>query len=107
MASPIWGAPALDWTNEEQTQGQVKVTTLHWRATLEADGFTASSYGATPDDQNRVYTKPALENVPGSVVIGWIQQALGAEEVARIEQALLDDIAEQKNPTSGSVTPGA
>jgi hypothetical protein len=106
MASPIWSAPAVDWVDDEQP-GQVKVTTLHWRATLEADGFTASSYGTTPDEGNRVYTKPALEAVPESVVIGWIHQALGDEEVARIEQALLDDIAQQKNPTSGTVTPGA
>ena len=104
MASPIWSAPAVDWQDAEQ-QGQVKVSTLHWRATLEADGYTASSYGATPDDGDRVYTLPALEAVPESVVIGWIKQALGDEEVARIEQALLDDIVEQKTPTSGTVTP--
>lgn len=105
MASPIWSAPAVDWTDAEQGNGQVKVTTLHWRATLADAEFSASSYGTTPDDGNRVYTKPALENVPESVVIGWIQQALGDEEVARIEQRLLDDIEMQKNPTSGTVTP--
>ena len=106
MADVIWSAPAVDWTNEEQVGGQVKVTTLHYRAELTEDIYTATSYGTTPDDGNRVYTLPALEAVPESVVIGWIQQALGAEEVARIEQALADDIAEQKTPTSGSVTPG-
>ena len=102
-----WSAPAVDWNDVEESQGQVKVTILHWRCTEGAGEFTASSYGTTPDDQNRVYTKPALESVPESVVIGWIQQALGDEEVARIEQALLDDIEQQKNPTSGTVTPGA
>ena len=102
-----WSAPAVDWNDVEESTGQVKVTTLHWRCTETDAEFTASSYGTTPDDQNRVYTKPALENVPESVVIGWIQQALGDEEVARIEQALLDDIEQQKNPTSGTVTPGA
>lgn len=104
MASPIWSSPAVDY-EKIATGGDVLVTTLHWRAVLEADGFTASSYGTTPDDQDRIYTLPALEAVPESVVIGWIQQALGAEEVARIEQALLDDIAEQKNPTTGTVSP--
>ena len=98
-----WNAPAVDWQDVEDNPSQCKVTTLHWRATLVDGDFTASSYGTTPDDQNRVYTKPALENVPESVVIGWIQQALGDEEVARIEQALADNIAEQQNPTSGTV----
>ena len=101
-----WTAPAVDWNDVEESPGQVKVTTLHWRCT-EADAeFTASSYGTTPDDGSRVYTKPALESVPESVVIDWIHQALGDEEVARIEQALLDDIEQQKNPTSGTVAPG-
>ena len=102
-----WSAPAVDWNDVEESQGQVKVTTLHWRCTEDAGEFTGSSYGTTPDDGSRVYTKPALESIPESVVIGWIQQALGDEEVARIEQALLDDIEQQKNPTSGTVTPGA
>jgi len=98
-----WKAPAVDWKDVEDNPSQCKVTTLHWLATLTEGEFTASSYGTTPDDQNRVYTKPSLENVPESVVIGWIQQALGDEEVARIEQALADNIAEQQNPTSGTV----
>lgn len=101
-----WKAPAVDWVDLEDDSSQCKVTTLHWRATLVDGEFTASSYGTTPDDQNRVYTKPALESVPESVVIGWIQQALGDEEVARIEQALADDIAEQAAPTGGTVVPG-
>lgn len=106
MASPIWTSPAVDWDNTDQQQGQVKVTNLHYRVDLEADGFTASTYGTTPDGQNRVYTLPALEAVPESAVIGWIQQALGAEEVARIEQGLVDGIEAQKNPTTGTVQPG-
>ena len=102
----IWEAPAVDWDSHEQTQGQVKVTTLHYRAHLEDQGFSASTYSTTPDGQNRVYTLPALEAVPESVVIGWIQQALGPEEVARIEQGLADNIESQVNPTTGTVNPG-
>ena len=106
MSEPIWKAPAVDWQDTEGNPNQAKVTTLHWRCSLTEGEFSASSYGTTPDDQNRVYTKPALENVPESVIIGWIQQALGDEEVARIEQSLVDSIAFQKTPTSGTVNPG-
>ena len=104
MASPVWSAPAVDWVDDEQP-GQVKVTILHWRCTLTVEDLTASSYGTTPDDGNRVYTLAALEAVPESVVIGWIHQALGQEEVDRIEQALVDNIEAQANPTSGTVSP--
>jgi hypothetical protein len=104
--TPIWTSPLVEWEDVEGNPSQMKVTTLHWRATLVDGEFVAVLFGTTPDDQNRVYTKPALENVPESTVIGWIQQALGQEEVDRIEQALVDDIAQQKTPTSGTITPG-
>jgi hypothetical protein len=113
MADVIWKAAAVDWAEDGAStmptaaaSAQVKVTTLHYRASLTDGTYTASNYGTTPDDQNRVYTLPALENVPESVVIGWIKQALGDEEVQRIEQGLVDSIESQKNPTTGTVNPG-
>jgi hypothetical protein len=105
MADPVWRPVALDFRNTGQA-GNVIVETLHWEATMIEGEFSARRYGAMPDDSNRVYTLPALENVPADVVEGWIKDALGPEEVARIEQALADDIAEQQNPTSGSITYG-
>jgi hypothetical protein len=103
MAEPIWRAVATDWSDVEQTNGQVKVSTLHWRVSLTDGDLSSSSYGTTPPDQPRVYTLAALEAVPESVVVKWILDALGPEEVARIEKGLADDIVEQKTPTSGSV----
>lgn len=100
-----WSAPAVDWQDVEGNPSQAKVTTLHWAATLEDQGFTAHAYGATADDQNRVYTKPALESVPEATVVEWIHQALGAEEVQAVENRLADSIADQANPTSGTVNP--
>jgi hypothetical protein len=100
----VWSVSQTDYDIDPDSNGQVKVTNLHWRTMLEDGLYTATSYGSTPDDQNRVYTLAALQNVPESVVVGWVQAALGAEEVQRIEAALLASIAEQKNPTSGGIT---
>ena len=36
---------------------------------------------------------------------GWVKDAMGTEEVDRVEQSLRDNIAEQKNPQSGGGTP--
>jgi hypothetical protein len=107
MALPVWTVSYCGWSNEGQSQGQVKVTVLHWRATLDEGEFHAEQYGSTPDDQNRIYTLAGLEAVPEAVMVGWAQQALGQEEVDRIEAALAADIAEQQNPTTGGVSPGA
>ena len=100
-----WTIARCDYDIDPEQNGAAKVTQLHWRATLVEGEFAASSYGSTPDDQNRVYPIPALEAVPESVIVGWAQDALVAEEVARIEAALLADITEQKTPTSGGFSP--
>jgi hypothetical protein len=105
LMAAIWTVPALDWSDDEDSPGMVKVGTLHWRVQLEDSGYSAGAYGATQDTGGRVYTKVALAAVPASVVVGWVQEALGAEEVTRLEQSLADSITEQQNPTSGTITP--
>jgi hypothetical protein len=99
-----WTISRTDYAIDPDANGQVKVTTLHWRTTLVDGPYTASSYGATGDDQNRVYALPALEAVPEHVVVGWAQAALGEEQVAAIEAGLEAQIVEQKTPTTGGVT---
>lgn len=99
-----WKVKRCLYSNEPNNK--VKVSNLHWTATLVDGEFSASRYGSVGDDQNRVYTKAALKNVPDHVMVKWVQQALGQDEVDRIEAALLADIAEQRNPTHGSFVPG-
>ena len=100
-----WKVGYCEYTSKDQQNGQVLVTTLHWTASLTDGEYTASSYGTTPDDSNRVYALPALQAVPEHVILGWAQDALGQEEVDRIEQALADDIELQKNPVDGGFNP--
>ena len=116
MSDPVWkcGWCEYDMAPEGVPAGQVKVTTLHWDATQaepnadpEEDDYSARQYGTVSTaDQNRVYTLPALQNVPNHVMVGWVQDALGEEEVDRIEAALQANIDLQVTPTSGGLTPG-
>lgn len=99
-----WEVKRCLYSNEPSNK--VKVTELHWTATLVDGEFTASRYGSAGDQSNRVYTKAALSNVPEHVMVGWVQQALGPDEVDAIEAGLLADIEEQRNPTQGSIVPG-
>jgi hypothetical protein len=98
--------------------GNVFVTILHWNCRARDDAIAGdqwvSRYGTVDaSDQNRVYTLPALSNVPESVMTGWVQQALDkapAEEqtsVADIEAALLTDWNNLQQPASGGLSPGA
>jgi len=105
MAEPVWKVGYCEYNNVEDQQGQVKVTNLHYTVDQTDGEFTAHRYGSTSDDQNRVYTLAALQNVPEQVMVGWVQQDLGSETVAEIEQSLADEIYLQENPTGGGFTP--
>ena len=92
----------------EGAPGQVKVTTLHWRASLTDQGETASSYGTVSTaDQNRVYTLPALQAVPESVMVGWVQDAMEDPTYEEVEASLQAQIDLLVTPTTGGLTPGA
>jgi len=106
MASPVWKVGYCRWDAEGQPPGQVKVASLSWSAELVEGEFDAARTGGTLDDQNRVYTLAALQNVPQSVMVGWAKQALGPTEVTRIEAEVNADLEAQKTPTEGGFVPG-
>ena len=106
MAEAIWKTGYCEYDIEEGGTGQVKVTTLHWLCSKTEGLNAASSYGTIDaSEQSRVYTLPALQNVPESVMTGWVLQALGEEEQLRIEAAIEADIVEQQTPTHGGLAP--
>ncbi len=100
-----WKVGYCEYTSKGQTGGQVLVTTLHYNVSLTDGEYFASSYGTTPDTGNRVYALPALQAVPEHVMVKWVTDALGEEEVAEIEQRLKNDIELQKNPVDGGFSP--
>ena len=102
-----WKVSYCEYTSKDQQAGQVLVTTLHYNVSLTDGEYFASSYGTTTDEGNRVYALPALQAVPEHVMVKWVTDALGEEEVVEIEQRLKDDIELQKNPVDGGFTPGA
>jgi len=100
-----WKTGYCEYDVVENTNN-VKVSALHWACSKQDAEFSGSSYGSvSAADQNRVYTLAALSNVPEHVMTGWVQQALGEEEVQRIEDAIDAQIVEAKTPTSGGLTP--
>ena len=99
-------------TGEGQSGGQVKVTELTWEASLTDGPVAAVQKGTTGDNSNRVYTLPALQAVPESVMVGWAQQAIdeeaaatGSKTVAEIEAYLDELMAIAKDPAEGGVVP--
>jgi hypothetical protein len=97
-------AITYDWRVEQmecypQHEGHTDVVfTVHWRVNAADGNHNATSYGSVgvtlePDADFTPY-----DNLTQSQVIGWVKDALGEEQVTRIETALDGQIADQINP---------
>ncbi len=103
-----WLTTYCAWDNDDPgtPAGQVRVTILHYTVEKIVDGVGAAKNGRVDtSDENRQYTLAALEAVPESVMTGWVKDALGTEEVQRIEDGIDAEIAEKNDPTSGGLIP--
>ena len=100
-------AVTYTWTipTVERTLSDGGITTIHWRCEGVEGDNSASSYGTTghePDASDSGFI--AYDSVTEANCIAWAQSALDKDA---IEAAIADDIALQKNPTSGTGQPWA
>tara|TARA_B100001057_G_scaffold472162_1_gene535167 strand:+ start:506 stop:793 length:288 start_codon:yes stop_codon:yes gene_type:complete len=81
------------------------VTTIHWRASeTDSDGNSGSDYSSinvTLGSQSFI----AYADIKESDAIQWAKDALGEDEVKRIEDGIASQIAEMKTPTTASGVP--
>jgi hypothetical protein len=106
MAATTWSVVNMERTlpdGDLPPDGQI--TTIHWTANLEEQGESAGAYGSVglgaPDPSAYV----PFEDITESQAIGWVKDALGAEQVASIEDALETAIQQKLNPTSAAGVP--
>jgi len=85
------------------------VYTAHWtvNATSEGtEGGTAGAYGSVgleaPAEGDAIIP---YEELTEAVVVGWVKDKLGEDQVSSTEAALAAQIAEQLAPTKASGTP--
>ena len=81
------------------------VYTVHWTASLEENGESASCYGSiglgAPDPQS--FTPFA--DLTKQEVVNWVLAALGADKVVSIEESLYNQVQQKINPTSAIGVP--
>ena len=92
-----WNVVQMDAYPEYEGEQDV-VFTVHWTLTGVDGDYTGSVYGSVgvtldPESPFTPYNELTLEQV-----IGWVQDALGAEQVAAYEANVAQQIADQKNP---------
>lgn len=82
-----------------QAEGKIDVVfTVHWRVNATDGTYNATCYGT----QGVAYAAGSpftpYDNLTQAQVIGWVQDAMGTEQVASIEAGLATSIANQVNP---------
>ena len=98
---------AIEWKIEQmdrQTSNGL-VTTVHWRANATEDSYSATSYGSVGLTAGQSLIPFA--DLTKEVVIGWVKDKLGEEQVTAIEESLAAQIEAQKEPVSASGLPAA
>jgi hypothetical protein len=108
-----WDVSTVDTYPTHNSQSDV-VYNVHWRLTAtddtnqDSDGnnWTATSYGSQAVDTSDLSSFTAFADLTASDVQGWVEAALGADEVTAMKAALDAQIAEKITPTSVTKTIG-
>ena len=93
-----WSVVTLDYDTASN-----RATIAHWEATDRDGEFIGRSYG-TVDISEKAADTP-YDQLNENQVIAWVKSELGGQEVARIESSVGKQIADQKNPPTGSGRP--
>ena len=109
-----WNVSTVDTYPTHNSQSDV-VHNVHWRLTAtddannDADGNpqTASVYGSQAVDTSDLSSFTAFADLTASNVQGWVETALGADEVTAMKASLDANIAAKITPTSVTKTIGS
>ena len=108
-----WDVSTVDTYPTKDSKNDV-VYNVHWRLTAtddtnkDSDGnnWTATSYGSQGVDTSDLSSFTAFADLKASDVQGWVEAALGADEVTAMKASLDAQIAELITPTSVTKTIG-
>ena len=108
-----WDVSTVDTYPTKDSKSDV-VYNVHWRLTAtddtnkdsEGNNWTATSYGSQGVDTSDLSSFTAFADLKASDVQGWVEAALGADEVTALKARLDAQIAEKITPTSVTKTIG-
>ena len=101
-----WDVNTVDVYPTDEGHSNV-IYNVHWRLNatdtqVDAEGnpYTASAYGTQVLDTSDLSGFIDFDSVTAAQVQGWVESAMGAEEVQSLKDSLDANIAGQINPTS-------
>ena len=92
-------------TNLDRDTADGFVCTVHWTASKTQGEFSAGSYGSVGFTKEDGVNLIPYADLTESVVIGWVETALGAETLAEMEASYDAQIAEQQAPSKATGKP--
>ncbi len=92
-----WAVVQMDAYPEYEGEADV-VFTVHWTLTGTDETYVGSVYGSVGVSLDEGATFTPYEDLTEAQVIGWVQDALGAEQVAAYEANVAQQIADQIDP---------
>ena len=112
--SYTWDVSTVDTYPTKDSKSDV-VHNVHWRLTAtddtnkdsEGNNWTAGVYGSQPLDVSDLSSFKAFADLTASDVQGWVEAALGADEVTAMKANLDATIAKLVTPTSVTKTIGS
>ena len=99
-----WNCKTVDYYNHEHNGHDQVIYNVHWRVTKEDEDYSASTYGTQILNTEDIQDFIPFEEVTSEIVENWVKESMGVEEVSDIESSLDQQLEDQKNPTSVTVT---
>ncbi len=90
--------------NLERTVADGKVTVVHYTVDATDGTYKAGAYGSIGVDGDLAIP---FKDLTETAIIGWVHDDLGGEKLAELEQALADQIEQQRAPKVAAGLPWA
>ena len=85
--------------NLERNVADGKITTIHWTLDSTDGTYSAGCYGSIGVDCDLAVQ---YKDLTADTVIGWLKDHFGTEKVAEIEQAMADQLEQQRAPKTAA-----
>ena len=103
LITNTWAVVQMDCYPEYEGEADV-VFAVHWRLDATDGTYSGSAYGSIGVSLDEGSNFTPYEDLTEEQVIGWVQDAMGEEQVDALEANLAKQIADQANPPVVSPT---